>query len=36
MLGDTYDYSKIVDKYAIRRKIYPELYEDEDEEEDKE
>ena len=32
--GDTYDYSRIVDKYAIRRKIYPELYEDEGEDEE--
>ena len=31
--GRMYDYSKFVDKYAIRRKIYPELNEDEDEEE---
>ena len=36
MLGDTYDYSKIVDKYEIRRKIYPELYGDEEEEDGRE
>lgn len=28
--GNMYDYSRIVDKYAIRKKLYPELYEDED------
>lgn len=32
-LGGIYcDYRQIVDKYAARRKLYPELYEDEDEE----
>lgn len=31
LTGNKYDYSKFVDKYAIRRKLYPELYQDEDE-----
>ena len=30
LTGNRYDYSKFVDKYAIRRKLYPELYEDEE------
>ena len=30
--GDLYKYSKIVDKYAIRKKLYPELYDEETEE----
>jgi hypothetical protein len=29
-----YEYSNFVDKYAIRRKLYPELYEDDEEESD--
>ena len=28
--GGIQNYAKIVDKYAIRRKLYPELYQDED------
>lgn len=31
-VGNMFDYSKFVDKYAIRKKLYPELYEDEEEE----
>ena len=30
-IGTILDYSKIDDKYAIRKKLYPELYQDENE-----
>ena len=32
--GNMYEYSNFVDKYAIRRKLYPELYEDDEEQSD--